>query len=37
LAHWREMIHSEPVTLYRPRQIYVGETMRHYQDINQRT
>jgi citrate synthase len=36
LAHWREMIHGEPVTLYRPRQIYVGETLRHYQDINQR-
>jgi len=37
LAHWREMIHGEQVSIYRPRQIYVGETLRHYQDIDQRT
>jgi citrate synthase len=37
LAHWREMIHGDRVTIYRPRQIYVGETLRHYQDINQRS
>ena len=36
LAHWREMIHGEQVTIYRPRQIYTGEKMRHYQDISQR-
>jgi citrate synthase len=36
LAHWREMIHGEKVTIYRPRQIYTGEALRHYQDINQR-
>lgn len=37
LAHWREMLHGESVTIYRPRQIYVGETLRHYQDIAHRT
>ncbi len=37
LAHWREMIHGETVTIYRPRQIYTGETLRHYQDIDHRT
>ncbi|MDP3007575.1 MAG: citrate synthase [Methylococcales bacterium] len=36
LAHWREMIHGETVTIYRPRQIYTGEPLRHYKDINQR-
>ncbi len=36
LAHWREMIHGEHVNIYRPRQIYVGEPLRHYQDIEQR-
>jgi citrate synthase len=30
------MIHGEQVTIYRPRQIYTGEKMRHYQDISQR-
>jgi citrate synthase len=36
LAHWREMIHGEQVTIYRPRQIYTGEKMRHYQSISER-
>lgn len=36
LAHWREMIHGQHVNIYRPRQIYVGEPMRHYQDIELR-
>lgn len=36
LAHWREMLHSEHVNIYRPRQIYVGENVRHYQDIDLR-
>lgn len=36
LAHWREMLRSEPVIITRPRQIYVGEPMRHYQAIEQR-
>lgn len=37
LSHWREMIHGETVTIYRPRQIYTGEPLRHYQDIDHRT
>lgn len=37
LAHWREMIHGERVNIYRPRQIYVGEPLRHYRDIDRRT
>ena len=37
LAHWREMIHGETVTIYRPRQIYTGEGLRHYQDITHRS
>jgi citrate synthase len=37
LAHWREMIHGERVAIYRPRQIYVGEPIRHYRDIKDRT
>ncbi|MGJ0429686.1 citrate synthase [Methylobacter sp.] len=37
LAHWREMIHGERVAIYRPRQIYVGESIRHYRDIKDRT
>jgi len=36
LAHWREMIHGDTVSIYRPRQIYVGEKLRHYQPIGQR-
>jgi len=36
LAHWREMLRSEPVIITRPRQIYVGESMRHYQTIERR-
>ena len=36
LAHWREMIHGGNVTIYRPRQVYVGEPLRHYQDIDLR-
>lgn len=36
LSHWREMIHSEQVAIHRPRQIYVGESMRHFQPIELR-
>lgn len=36
LAHWREMLHGEQVIITRPRQIYVGEPLRHYQNIDQR-
>ncbi len=37
MAHWREMLHAENVIITRPRQIYVGEPLRHYQDIEQRS
>jgi citrate synthase len=30
LAHWREMYHGEDFRIMRPRQIYVGNTARHY-------
>ncbi|PPC90745.1 MAG: citrate (Si)-synthase [Methylobacter sp.] len=36
LSHWREMIHSDQITIHRPRQIYVGEPLRHYQPIEMR-
>jgi citrate synthase len=36
LSHWREMTHGENVSIYRPRQIYVGEPIRHYQSIEER-
>ncbi|HEY8160308.1 MAG TPA: citrate synthase [Methylobacter sp.] len=36
MAHWREMLHSKQVIITRPRQIYVGEPLRHYLDIEQR-
>lgn len=36
LAHWREMLHSKQVVITRPRQIYVGETLRHYTNIEDR-
>lgn len=36
LAHWREMIHEENFHLYRPRQIYIGERLRHYCDVDSR-
>ena len=29
VAHWNEM-HQAPLTIYRPRQIYVGEEYRDY-------
>lgn len=29
VAHWNEM-HQSPLTIYRPRQIYIGETQRDY-------
>jgi citrate synthase len=37
LAHWREMLRGESVIITRPRQIYVGEPMRHYQSIETRS
>jgi citrate synthase len=36
LAQWREMTHGEKFSIYRPRQVYVGEPLRHYQPIQQR-
>lgn len=30
IAHWRELRTSENPRIYRPRQIYTGETLRHY-------
>ncbi len=36
LAHWREMLHGKQVTITRPRQMYVGETERHFVDIENR-
>ncbi|PWN53241.1 citrate synthase family member [Violaceomyces palustris] len=41
LAHWRQMILTSPdqggVKIWRPRQIYVGESEREYQEIQQRS
>jgi citrate synthase len=30
IAHWRELRTEQDVRLYRPRQIYIGEKLRHY-------
>lgn len=30
IAHWRELRTAESSRIYRPRQIYTGETLRHY-------
>jgi len=36
LAHWREMYHGEDFRIMRPRQIYIGPTMRHYVERSER-
>jgi citrate synthase len=36
LAHWKEMIESPKTKIGRPRQIYVGETERHYVPVADR-
>ncbi|HEY3831825.1 MAG TPA: citrate synthase [Acidimicrobiia bacterium] len=36
LAHWKEMHENTKTKLGRPRQIYTGETQRHYVPIDQR-
>lgn len=36
IAHWKEMLESPGRRIGRPRQIYVGETMRHYVPIAKR-
>jgi citrate synthase len=32
LAHWREMYHGSDFSIARPRQLYTGHTLRHYDD-----
>lgn len=32
LAHWREMYHGTDFSIARPRQLYTGHTLRHYDD-----
>ncbi len=37
LANWREMVHTEPFRIIRPRQVYIGQAERHYVAIDERT
>jgi len=37
IAHWKEMMESPNTKIGRPRQIYVGETERHYVPVHDRT
>lgn len=34
IAHWHELRTSENPRIYRPRQIYTGKTLRHFQDTS---
>jgi citrate synthase len=36
IAHWKEMVQDPGTKIGRPRQIYTGETMRHYVPIEKR-
>ena len=36
LAHWKEMVDDPGTKIGRPRQIYTGATLRHYQPIEER-
>lgn len=36
IAHWREMVHDPQTKIGRPRQIYVGEVERRYNEIDSR-
>jgi len=36
IAHWKEMVTDPKTKIGRPRQIYTGETQRHYAPIDQR-
>ena len=36
IAHWKEMVDDPTTKIGRPRQIYTGETTRHYQPIETR-
>ena len=36
LAQWREMVHTSSFKIVRPRQVYIGQTERHYAPIDKR-
>jgi citrate synthase len=36
LAQWREMVHTASFKIVRPRQVYIGPTVRHYEPVNKR-
>ncbi|MDR1760107.1 MAG: citrate synthase [Fibrobacter sp.] len=36
IAHWKELSENPKRRIYRPRQIYVGETLRHYEPMSMR-
>ncbi len=36
IAHWKELSENPKRRIYRPRQIYVGETLRHYEPMSAR-
>lgn len=36
IAHWKEMVEDQGNKIGRPRQVYTGETVRHYVPIDQR-
>ncbi len=36
IAHWKEMLENPETKIGRPRQIYVGETVRNYIPLEQR-
>ena len=36
LSHWRQMMLSPKVSIWRPRQAYIGEGQRDYQDMHTR-
>ena len=37
MAQWAEMVRDPEQKIARPRQVYVGEQIRHFTPINQRT
>ncbi|TKY57248.1 Citrate synthase [Spatholobus suberectus] len=37
LAHWRESLDDPDTKIMRPQQVYIGEWLRHYTPINERT
>jgi citrate synthase len=36
IAHWKEMNEDPTTKIFRPRQVYTGPTLTHYQSINDR-